>query len=82
MSFACDDYVFSLDAIEKRIGRSIPVQWPTEELLRAGTLKDAPRPRRIGRRPAAKPPAAENTARAGGSGRLYGRTKRKSAEKR
>ena len=41
VSFACDDYVFSLDAIEKRVGRKIPVEWPAEELypLRAESLR-------------------------------------------
>ena len=77
MSFACDDYVFSLDAIEKRIGRSIPVQWPTEELLRSGTLRDAPRPRRMGRRPSQKPPQPKTLTEPAGED-LYGRTKRKS----
>jgi len=36
VSIACDDYVFSLDAIQKLIGRPIPVEWPPEELLKAG----------------------------------------------
>jgi ATP-dependent RNA helicase RhlB len=80
VSFACEDYVFSLDAIEKRIGRKIPAEWPTEDLLRAGPVASAPRPPRFRRppasgsrgsadRPAAKPERAEDS---------YGRTKRKS----
>jgi ATP-dependent RNA helicase RhlB len=80
VSFACEDYVFSLDAIEKRVGRKIPAQWPTEELLRAGPVASAPRPPRFrrppapgSRRPAERPPAS--TAPAEDS---YGRTKRKS----
>ena len=77
VSFACDDYVFSLDAIEKRIGRKIPVEWPTEDLFRTGRVANAPRAhagfrsrpdrRREEAKPAA-PPAEES----------YGRTKRKS----
>ncbi len=43
VSFACDDYVFSLDAIEKRVGRKIPVEWPPEELFRSGRVAPAPR---------------------------------------
>src|SRR5213596_3862422 len=44
VSFACDDYVFSLDAIEERIGRKIPVEWPPEDLFRSGRIAQAPRP--------------------------------------
>jgi ATP-dependent RNA helicase RhlB len=53
VSFACDDYVFSLDAIEKLIGRKVPVEWPPEELFRSGRVADAPRPHaaRQARRP-------------------------------
>ena len=43
VSFACDDYVFSLDAIEKRVGRKIPVEWPTEALYKSGRVAQAPR---------------------------------------
>src|SRR5205085_4066045 len=43
VSFACDDYVFSLDAIEKRVGRKIPVEWPTEALLRTDRPIQSPR---------------------------------------
>ncbi len=77
VSFACDDYVFSLDAIEKRIARKIPVEWPPEELFRHGRVVMAPRvhagfrsrpePRREKPKPAAQPESES-----------YGRTKRKS----
>ncbi|HEV2064563.1 MAG TPA: hypothetical protein VGS00_08435, partial [Thermoanaerobaculia bacterium] len=43
LSFACDDYVFSLDAIEKLIGRKIPEEWPAEGLFRAGKVASAPK---------------------------------------
>ena len=43
VSFACDDYVFSLDAIETRIGRKIPVEWPGEDLFKTGRVAQAPR---------------------------------------
>ena len=80
VSFACDDYVFSLDAIEKRVGRQIPVEWPPESLFRSGRVAQAPRahagfrsrpsaPRREEPK-AAKPPT--------GSDDGFGRTKRKS----
>src|SRR5262245_63407467 len=76
VSFACDDYVFSLDAIEQRIGRKIPVVWPPEDLFRSGRIAQAPRPSAGFRHrpeareaPAAAKPAAEPD---------YGRTKRKS----
>lgn len=36
VSLACEDCVFSLDAIQKLIGREIPVEWPSEELVRRG----------------------------------------------
>jgi len=78
VSFACDDYVFSLDAIEKRVGRKIPVEWPAESLFRSGRVANAPRAhagfrsrperRRDEPKPAGPPPAEEG----------YGRTKRKS----
>ena len=78
VSFACDDYVFSLDAIEKRVGRKIPVEWPQESLFRSGRVSQAPRghagfrSRPDSRREAPKPKAAlpDNEA--------FGRTKRKS----
>ena len=76
VSFACDDYVFSLDAIEERVGRKIPVEWPPEELYKSGRVAQAPRayggfrsrpePRRAAPAPKA---ATEDT---------FGRTKRKS----
>ncbi len=77
VSFACDDYVFSLDAIEKRIGRKIPVEWPPESLFRSGRVAQAPRAhagfrsRPEPRRQAPKPkPLSESES--------FGRTKRKS----
>lgn len=75
VSFACEDYVFSLDAIQKRIGREIPAQWPTDDLLRAGPISSsprAPRPRRPPPRPQSRrPPSAPSED-------SFGRTKRKS----
>jgi len=75
VSFACEDYVFSLDAIQKRIGREIPAQWPTDDLLRSGPISSsprAPRPRRPPPRPESKRPASAP------SEDSFGRTKRKS----
>jgi ATP-dependent RNA helicase RhlB len=43
VSVACDDYVFSLDAIQKLIGREIPAEFPSPELFRTGRLEKAPR---------------------------------------
>jgi ATP-dependent RNA helicase RhlB len=81
VSFACEDYVFSLDAIEKRVGRKIPAEWPTEGLLRAGPVASAPRAPRHRRPPAREGRRAEG-ARAPAPARTpedaYGRTKRKS----
>lgn len=73
VSFACDDYVFSLDAIQKLIGRDIPVEWPPESLFRSGKVHDAPRPhaarqpgpRRGGPRPATAGRKPVNAAAAG-----------------
>ncbi len=81
VSFACDDYVFSLDAIEKLISREIPVEWPSEDLFRSGRLEHAPRPH-AGRQPlrgfyrgsSRKRPAAPSQE----APETYGRTKRKS----
>jgi ATP-dependent RNA helicase RhlB len=80
VSLACDDYVFSLDAIQKLIGRDIPVQWPTDDLFRrdATALRPRhPRPRTPRQSPTARvripiaaPPADDSAD--------YGRTKRKS----
>ena len=77
VSFACDDYVFSLDAIEKRIGRKVPVEWPPESLFRSGRVAQAPRAhagfrsRPEARREAAPKPKPPSEA-------DFGRTKRKS----
>jgi ATP-dependent RNA helicase RhlB len=43
VSFACDDYVFSLDAIQKLIDRPIDVEWPTDDLFHSGKVANAPR---------------------------------------
>ena len=84
IAFACDDYVFSLDAIEKLIGRKIPVEWQEEDLLAEGRLINAPRPHGGFRRspaaprrrgaPASLPPAAPPLD----GSEAYGRSKRKS----
>ena len=84
VSFACDDYVFSLDDIHKLIGRKIPVDWPGEDLFRSGRLSDAPRPH-VARQPN-RGVRGESAATRGIKGRTtpaddpdsYGRTKRKS----
>ncbi len=86
VSLACDDYVFSLDAIEKLIGRKIPVEWPSQELLPPGRALPAPQPSAF-HRPAPRPghrlkeptrsriPLPASPASPADS---YGRTKRKS----
>lgn len=86
VSFACDDYVFSLDAIQKLIGRQIPVEWPPESLFRSGRIGSPPRLQVFGQtrarveinrekpahvRIALTPEPGETTP-------LYGRSKRKS----
>ena len=77
VSFACDDYVFGLDAIEERIGRKIPVEWPPESLFRHGRVAQAPRPHAGFRsRPDAPRPAP--AAKAKPTDESFGRTKRKS----
>jgi ATP-dependent RNA helicase RhlB len=58
VSFACDDYVFSLDAIEKLIRRKIPEERPTEDLFRSGRVVSAPRAI-VSRRP---PPRSAETS--------------------
>ena len=69
VSFACDDYVFSLDAIEKRIGRKIPVEWPPGEPVPLGPRRPGPaRPRRLPLTPRLPPrarPQAEAALRRG-----------------
>jgi ATP-dependent RNA helicase RhlB len=83
VSLACDDYVFSLDAIQKLIGREIPVEWPSENLIGRTAAPSSPRPH-ASRQPSRRPPA-----RRGETARMriplveddpdnFGRTKRKS----
>jgi hypothetical protein len=83
VSLACDDYVFSLDAIQKLIGREIPVQWPSEKLISRAAAPSSPRPH-ASRQPSRRPPT-----RRGDTARMriplvdddpdnFGRTKRKS----
>jgi len=82
LSFACDDYVFSLDAIQKLIGRDVPVEWPPEKLFRSGKLMHAPgapaphRPRRPGGDPQRSKPSRAQPAIPTDEG--YGRTAHKS----
>jgi ATP-dependent RNA helicase RhlB len=78
MSFACDDYVFSLDAIEKRVGRQIPVEWPTESLFHKGRVAQAPRHGAGFRHRPAPPPAPPKPRAPLSEAESYGRTKRKS----
>ena len=82
VSFACDDYVFSLDAIQKLIGRPIPVEWPPQELFRSGKVANAPRPHAAGqpRRygPGGKPASVRIPIAASPDDDAFGRTKRKS----
>jgi ATP-dependent RNA helicase RhlB len=75
VSFACEDYVFSLDAIQKRIGREIPAQWPTDDLLRSGPISSSPRAPRP-RRPPPRPESKRTPSTP--SEDSFGRTKRKS----
>jgi ATP-dependent RNA helicase RhlB len=73
VSIACEDYVFSLDAIQKLIGREIPVEWAPENILATGRQVVDTRPHRRApppRRPAARPREAAPVT--------YGREKRKS----
>jgi ATP-dependent RNA helicase RhlB len=82
VSFACDDYVFSLDAIEERVGRKIPVEWPPETLFRQGRVAQAPRAH-AGFRSRPEPPRRQVAPKGGPSPAQpsedsYGRTKRKS----
>ncbi len=74
VSIACEDYVFSLDSIQKLIGREIPVRWAPEEILRAGRNFVETRPHRRAPSPARRPPARP----AASAPVTYGRGKRKS----
>ena len=85
VSFACDDYVFSLDAIEKLIGRKIPVVWPSEDLFRTGRVANAPRPHNFRRAPGTRRPQEEParlriplSGAPAGEAESFGRSKRKS----
>ena len=71
VSIACDDYVFSLDSIQKLIGREIPVEWAPEEIVQKGRLLAEARPHRPVRKP---PPRPKNSP----APITYGRGKRKS----
>ena len=82
VSFACDDYVFGLDAIEERVGRKIPVEWPPETLFRSGKVAQAPRAH-AGFRSRPEAPRRHAAPKGGPSPAQptddsYGRTKRKS----
>ena len=81
VSFACDDYVFSLDAIEKRVGPQDPGRVAARGLFRSGRVAQAPRaharlplaPRRRAASPRRRKPASRpTTATAGRSGRAGG----------
>jgi len=78
VSFACEDYVFSLDAIEKRIGRKIPTHPAPEELLRLGPVAASPRAPRMRRPPPRRPAASASPAPAPSAEDSFGRTKRPS----
>ena len=64
-TLACDDYVYSLDAVHKYVGYEIPVCFAPEELF-AEVIpfrhKPRPRPQRDGRRPPARRPADRRPA--------------------
>jgi ATP-dependent RNA helicase RhlB len=55
ISLACEDYVFSLDAIQKLIGMKIPVEHADNALFEAGSSRPAPHASVIPLRPAAPP---------------------------
>jgi ATP-dependent RNA helicase RhlB len=74
VSIACEDYVFSLDSIQKLIGREIPVRWAPEEILRVGRNFVETRPHRRAPSPARRQPARP----AASAPVTYGRGKRKS----
>jgi ATP-dependent RNA helicase RhlB len=67
VSFACDDYVFSLDAIQKLIGRTIPEKWPAEDLFRNGRVVAAPPTSVFRRSPQRRAEAPVRLAAPGGS---------------
>lgn len=71
VSIACDDYVFSLDSIQKLIGREIPVLWAPEEIVEKGRLAAEARPSR-------RPVATRRPRPVAPSPVTYGREKRKS----
>ena len=77
VSFACEDYVFSLDAIEKRVGRRIPALPAPEDLLRRGPVAASPRAPRP-RRPPPRRPDASAAPPAQTPEESFGRSKRPS----
>jgi ATP-dependent RNA helicase RhlB len=77
VSIACEDYVFSLDSIQKLIGREIPVEWAPPEILEVGRHFVETRPHRRASVPARRPPARP----ARPPEVTYGRGKRKSRRK-
>jgi ATP-dependent RNA helicase RhlB len=74
VSIACEDYVFSLDSIQKLIGRDIPVEWAPPEILEVGRHFVETRPHRRASVPTRRPPARP----ARPPEVTYGREKRKS----
>jgi ATP-dependent RNA helicase RhlB len=64
ISLACEEYVYSLEAIEEYIGEKIPVIWPDEDWLlpdKAGRFR-APDRRKMGHKRKGSPPRRKRSA--------------------
>jgi ATP-dependent RNA helicase RhlB len=62
ISLACEDYVYSLDAIQRYVGYELPTEFATDELF-AEVRRREPRPRRTESRPRRKARGASDTTR-------------------
>jgi ATP-dependent RNA helicase RhlB len=72
ISLACEEYVYSLEAIEEYIGEKIPVVWPGEDWLlpdKSGRFRAADRPKMGQKRKGSLPRKGKPGQRSGGGTR-------------
>jgi len=70
ISLACEEYVYSLEAIEEYIGEKIPVVWPEEDWLlpdKSGRFRGANQ-RKMGQKRKGSPPRKKRSGQGSGGG--------------
>jgi ATP-dependent RNA helicase RhlB len=63
LSLACEEYVYSLEAIEQYIGQKVPVEWADESLFEREIRRTAEERQRAAERPRPAAPGKERSAR-------------------